>query len=90
MPDVHALISATGIMQQGDPRKIFATMPEPNGKHLWTYVAIFKTANPAREHQDFDTGNLLSIVGPGCFHCEQQWNPTIGSKCPGAPNDSVD
>lgn len=85
--EVVGFVTSTGILQDGDPNKIRANVPVSKGRHLWTYLAIFKVDDPARSHQDFDSENLLSIVGPGCFHCEQTWYPSIGSKCPGEPSN---
>lgn len=86
MSDEVELI-ATGVKQQGNPRKIHATMPEYVGKHLWIFVAVFAVQEPARSNQDFDSENLLTIEGPGCYWCEQVWKSTIGSKCPGVPDE---
>ncbi len=80
-------IRYSGILQEGDPRKIHATMPEYAGRHLWIYAAVFKVEEPARSQQNFDSENLLTIEGPMCFHCEQMWYSSIGSKCPGEPSD---
>jgi hypothetical protein len=33
-----------------------------------------------------DQENLLTIVGPGCFYCEQPWSPRLARRrCPGEP-----
>jgi hypothetical protein len=81
---MDGIVSGTGIRAQGDA-KYSATLPEPNGRHLWVFLGMWQVANPAASHQNFDMENLLTVEGPGCFWCEQKWVPTIGSKCPGTP-----
>lgn len=58
--------------------------PTP-GRHEWVVLAVFSVQNPARAQHLMDRETLISVEGPGCVHCEQQWTPTLGSKCPGEP-----
>lgn len=79
------LVRRTGIVYPGDPRKVGAKMPAPDGRHLWVVQAIYRVDDPARERQSFDGENLMSIDGPGCWHCGASWSPTVGARCPGRP-----
>ena len=78
-----AIVRSTGVKVEGSPAKVHASFPEFNGRHLWIFVGVWRVENPAASAQNFDMENLLTIEGPVCLHCEQQWRPTIGSKCPG-------
>lgn len=78
------LITGGGIKQQGR-HKYHQPLPEFEGRHLWAFFGVWRVENPAAAHQNFDMENLLTVVGPGCFWCEQPWKPTIGAKCPGEP-----
>jgi hypothetical protein len=61
-------------------------LPEYDGRHVWVVVAMFRITNPARSEYLLDRESLATVDGPGCFHCEQTWSPTLGAKCPGDPN----
>ena len=59
--------------------------PMERGKHLWIYTHLYR-ANPRPDQQQvhFDTENLLSIDGPGCFWCGRNWSKEhANSYCPG-------
>lgn len=77
-------ITSGGIRQQA-ASKYNAEPPAFNGRHLWIFTGAWVVQNPARTEQVFDMENLLTVSGPGCWHCEQTWKPTIGAKCPGDP-----
>lgn len=79
------IIHSTGIQQEA-ASKHSAQLPEFNGRHLWIFTGMWRVENPARSQQNFDMENLITVEGPGCFWCEQMWNPTMGAKCPGDPN----
>jgi len=79
----HRVVS-TGI-QQESVRKFHATLPDPNGRHLWVFTGMWQVKNPAAERQNFDYESLLTVEGPGCFWCEQVWRRDIGAHCPGDP-----
>lgn len=61
-------------------------LPEYDGRHFWMVVAMFRVTNPARAEFMLDRESVVTVDGPGCLHCEQLWEPTIGAKCPGDPN----
>lgn len=86
---MNHIIRSGGIRQQGG-HKAHATLPEPNGRHLWIFAGMWRVQNPAASHQNFDVENLLTVEGPGCFWCEQTWKPTIGAKCPGEPKETTE
>lgn len=76
----------TGIVQDVTD-KAHSRVPDHDGRHMWIVGAVFRVANPARAQHDLDRENLLTIEGPGCWHCEQPWRPNIGAKCPGEPKE---
>lgn len=77
-------VTGGGTRQQA-ASKFAAAPPEYTGRHVWVFTAAWVVQNPARTEHNFDMENLLTLVGPGCWHCEQAWKPTIGAKCPGDP-----
>jgi len=79
-------VTGSGIMADAT-QKHQADLPEHNGRHTWVVTGLWRVDNPARANHQLDMENLISIDGPGCLHCEQVWQPTIGSKCPGEPRD---
>lgn len=83
------IASSTGVVVDAT-RKHHAEMESSSGRHLWMVGAVFRVANPAAKNFDLDTENLLTIEGPGCWHCEQAWKPTIGAKCPGEPKETTE
>ena len=61
------------------------------GEHLWIMSGAWRISDPASA---FDAGvpkfldleNLLTIVGPGCYICEQVYTAEVAAKpCPGEP-----
>lgn len=61
--------------------KVNADLPEPaHGNHLWNWVAVFRCADPEAGEMIADSENLLSIVGPGCLHCEEPYSPALARK----------
>jgi hypothetical protein len=56
------------------------------GEHLWIVLSMFRVTPSTDAEYHLDTENLLTIDGPGCFHCEQTWQPGMeGTTCPGEP-----
>jgi hypothetical protein len=59
------------------------------GEHLWTMFAVFRIAHPETAtdpgvNKFLDLENLLTIMGPGCYICEQMYSPEVAaSPCPG-------
>lgn len=75
-------VYTTGLRQRADD-KYWAEPPPFVGRHLWAYTAVYQVQEPARTELQFDMENLMTLLGPGCWHCGQIWYPTIGSYCPG-------
>lgn len=63
-----------------------AKLPEHvPGVHLWIAMAMYRV-RPGQERYDLDTENLLTIEGPGCYWCEQDWKPGLEKlPCKGGP-----
>jgi hypothetical protein len=60
------------------------------GQHLWTVLGMWKVRP---EHDQFllDTENLLTIEGPGCYVCEQEYTPERAAQpCPGDPSGMME
>ena len=56
------------------------------GEHLWTIIGMWRVRPDASKRYELDHENLLTIEGPGCFHCEQKWTPELAKQpCPGRP-----
>jgi hypothetical protein len=49
------------------------------GKHLWIMLSVFALADPTAITRpgaiNLDHENLLTIEGPGCYKCEQEYKP---------------
>ena len=57
------------------------------GVHLWTHVALYRTANPTADKVLLDLENLITIEGPGCYWCEQPYSTEVDAMaCPGGPH----
>lgn len=55
------------------------------GDHLWIIMSVHRW-NPDTETPMLDMENLLTIQGPGCYHCEQPYTPRLASRrCKGHP-----
>lgn len=55
------------------------------GEHLWIAMAMYRV-DPTKKEHFLDTENLLTIEGPGCYWCEQQWKPGAEkTRCTGGP-----
>lgn len=80
---------STGIRVEAN-RKFNAPLPDFDGRHVWVATAMWHLANPAASKFTLDVENMITLIGPQCFHCEQPWKPTIGSKCPGDPYPITD
>lgn len=60
-----------------------------SGDHLWVSILMYKV-DPAKllegELALFDHESLLSLNGPGCYHCERPYSPLLFTrKCKGHP-----
>lgn len=66
-----------------------ARLPEVRqGEHLFTVVGVWRVTDPAAPTLDLDIENLMTIQGPGCFICEQPYEPGLEHlPCPGEPRD---
>ena len=60
------------------------------GAHLWMVLTMYQVdpaafTDPTRTPM-LDRENLLSVQGPGCFHCEQVYTPNLATRrCKGHP-----
>lgn len=59
--------------------------------HYWIIVVAYR-ADPSEWIANsatvplLDKRNLMSVQGPACYHCEQQWSERISRRrCPGEP-----
>jgi len=55
-----------------------------SGNHLWTIITMYRvdplkfsdpTATPM-----LDMENLLTVMGPGCYYCEQLYTPLLAMR----------
>ena len=60
--------------------KFRADIPYQAGEHLWIYAAVFRTKFPRDQQVLLDKENLLAIVGPGCYWCEQMYSRELATK----------
>jgi isoaspartyl peptidase/L-asparaginase-like protein (Ntn-hydrolase superfamily) len=56
--------------------------PAAAGEHLWSILGVWRVADPSLADGQvmLDTENLLTLEGPGCFHCEQPWSPALAEQ----------
>lgn len=61
----------------------------PAGQHVWAMFAVFRCPHPEAiaEHQTIlDGESLLMVTGPGCYRCEQVYDPSVAAQpCTGDP-----
>lgn len=63
---------------------------ERSGDHLWTIVTCYRVdpaqwTDPAHT-PTLDHESLLTVAGPGCFYCEEEYTPRVAMRrCPGDP-----
>lgn len=50
------------------------------GSHLWVYVAAWAAADPRATEARLDAENLVSLIGPGCFKCEQPFSNRLARR----------
>lgn len=78
----------TGQTQYVDPSDYNRT-PEfdpRTGDHLWIILSTYRWGGPTVERPTLDTENLLAVVGPGCYFCEQRWTEHLSKRrCKGRP-----
>lgn len=54
------------------------------GQHCWVTVGMWGIADPAAGTGLLDAENLLTLDGPACFWCMQQWSQELaGTPCEG-------
>lgn len=54
-----------------------------DGVHEWVVVSVYRV-DPTRSTQTLDDGNLATIEGPACLHCEQHYSRALAAQpCPG-------
>lgn len=53
-------------------------------KHLWIATAVFKVNLGVNTTYHLNNGNLLQIVGVGCYVCEELYEDSEET-CPGEP-----
>lgn len=58
-----------------------------SGEHLWMLLTMYKWNPPsAGKPILLDHENLLSVDGPGCYYCEQQYSQLLATRrCLGHP-----
>lgn len=55
-----------------------------SGDHLWTIATMYRWGGPDIERPTLDQENLLLLVGPGCYYCEQTYTERLATRrCPG-------
>lgn len=50
------------------------------GDHLWIITTMYRWGGPDIEQPTLDAENLLLVVGPGCYYCEQVWTPLLATR----------
>ena len=63
-----------------------------SGNHFWIMTGAWKCDPKAilanKEPALLDHENLLGVLGPGCWFCQKEYNPTEAMRrCTGPPND---
>jgi hypothetical protein len=51
-----------------------------SGDHLWTIITMYRWGGPTVERPTLDNENLLSVMGPGCYYCEQPWSERLAQR----------
>jgi hypothetical protein len=72
---------STGVKQE-IPSELDRTPPfDPRtGEHLWTMITMYRWGGPGVERPTLDMENLLSVVGPGCYYCEQPYSEYLAKR----------
>lgn len=66
-----------------------APLPEQRkpGEHCWIVTGMWRVTPRTKGEYQLDTENLITLDGPGCFHCEELWSPELAARpCAGDPN----
>lgn len=65
-------------------------LPEESpGEHLWCVGGLWHVARPDAGRYLLDRENLLTLKGPGCYHCGYEWGPAVARRpCPGWTEES--
>lgn len=79
---MHIEVKPTGVRAEA-VQHFRAEIPYTPGQHLWIVAGVWRV-NPATvakgERVELDMENLLTIDGPGCYWCEQQYSPEVAAK----------
>lgn len=51
-----------------------------SGDHLWTIFTAYQWGGPGVEQPQLDSENLLAIMGPGCFYCEEVYDERLARR----------
>ena len=89
MPDVSGTgLSGTGLRIDVGVKHGSDVPPPPPGQHLWSVLGVWRVIDPEAEAINLDTGNLLTVEGPGCWACGEPYTPqTAAQPCKGPLND---
>lgn len=80
-------IVATGHQQHIDPSILVDRIPDfdpRTGDHLWMVATVYRVVpqqwTDPTHTPTLDAENLLSMVGPGCYHCGQPYSPRLATR----------
>lgn len=81
-------VRSTGIHIKATHKYRAPAMPETRpGKHLWVIAGMWRVDPRQVNEVHLDLENLISIEGPGCYHCEQAYTPELAARsCEGVQN----
>jgi len=83
-------VSSTGIQIEASHRHHGKVDWQP-GQHLWTVVGMWQIRDPASGQLMLDVENLLTVEGPGCYVCEEQYSPELAVRpCTGDPSGMME
>lgn len=69
-----------------------ASMNQAQGEHLWVLITTYGLTDEEAAHAGegvqvmLDDAHLLAVSSVGCFTCEQLYEDSVGTKCPGEPS----
>lgn len=75
----------TGVNIRVDaPQRPLPEFDPRTGDHLWNVIAMFRIDVDRLGDPDhtpmLDGENLVSIMGPGCLHCEETYTPRLAKR----------
>lgn len=71
-------------VRQDITHKLNAAVPRFDGlNHLWIIASIWQV-QPSTDGTVLDHENLMSMTGPVCLYCEQDWAPDLHPVCKGS------